>query len=103
VAKEFVAAQDAENPGVLILSRFAGAAHELTSALLVNPYDPEGVGQAINRALSMPLAERRQRHEANFKTLVANDLSHWAERFLATLEKQPAPPDERPVPRAASA
>jgi trehalose 6-phosphate synthase len=102
VAKEYVAAQDAEDPGVLILSRFAGAAHELSSALLVNPYDPEGVGQAINRALSMPLAERRQRHQANFKALAANDLSRWAERFLATLAKQPAP-EERPAARVASA
>ena len=55
VAKEFVAAQNADDPGVLILSRFAGAAHECAAALLVNPYDPEGVGNAINRALSMPL------------------------------------------------
>jgi trehalose 6-phosphate synthase len=101
VAKEFIACQDAEDPGVLVLSRFAGAAKECTAALLVNPYDPEGVGQAINRALAMPLAERRQRHEANFKVLVANDLSHWAERFLATLD----PPDadgELPLVRAAS-
>ncbi len=86
VAKEYVAAQDPDDPGVLILSRFAGAAHECVAALLVNPYDPEGVGNAISRALSMPLAERRERHQANFKTLVANDLSRWAERFLATLE-----------------
>ena len=102
VAKEFVAAQDPEDPGVLVLSRFAGAAHECTEALLVNPYDPEGVAIAINQALSMPLAERRQRHQANFKVLVANDLSHWAERFLATLEKQPAAADERPMARAAT-
>ena len=87
VAKEFVAAQDSDDPGVLILSRFAGAARECSAALLVNPYDPEGVAIAINRALSMPLDERRQRQAANFKVLVANDLSHWAERFLATLER----------------
>jgi trehalose 6-phosphate synthase len=72
---------------VLILSRFAGAAHECAAALLVNPYDPEGVAIAINRALAMPLEERRQRHAANFKVLAANDLNHWAERFLATLER----------------
>ena len=101
VAKEFVAAQDAEDPGVLILSRFAGAAHEMTAALLVNPYDPEGVGQTINRALAMPLAERRQRHLANFKALAVNDLSHWAERFLATLEPQ-AETDELHLLRAAT-
>jgi trehalose 6-phosphate synthase len=87
VAKEFVAAQNADDPGVLILSRFAGAARECTAALLVNPYDPEGVAIAINRALSMPLDERRQRHAANFKVLAGNDLSHWAARFLAALER----------------
>src|SRR5262245_50118814 len=86
VAKEFVAAQNADDPGVLILSRFAGAAHECAAALLVNPYDPEGVGNAINRALSMPLEERRQRHMSNFKVLVRNDLSHWAQRFLRMLD-----------------
>jgi trehalose 6-phosphate synthase len=101
VAKEFVAAQDAEDPGVLILSRFAGAAHEMTSALLVNPYDPEGVGQAINRALAMPLAERRERHATNFSALARNDLSHWAERFLATLDPQPET-DELPLVQAAT-
>ena len=87
VAKEYVAAQNAEDPGVLILSRFAGAAHECAAALLVNPYDPEGVAIAINRALSMPLEERRQRHDDNYRVLVRNDISHWAERFLATLER----------------
>jgi trehalose 6-phosphate synthase len=45
------------------------------------------VAIAINRALSMPLEERRQRHEQNFRVLVANDLTHWAERFLGTLER----------------
>ena len=62
VAKEYVAAQDAEDPGVLVLSRFAGASAELKSALLVNPYDPEAVGAAIRRALDMPLDERKRRH-----------------------------------------
>ncbi len=89
VAKEFVAAQNPDDPGVLILSRFAGAAHECTAALLVNPYDPEGVAIAINRALAMPLEERRQRHTANYKVLMANDLSHWGERFMAVLERPP--------------
>ena len=86
VAKEFVASQNADDPGVLILSRFAGAARECGAALLVNPYDSEGVAIAINRALAMPLEERRQRHAAIFKVLVQNDLSHWAERFLGALE-----------------
>ncbi len=102
VAKEYVAAQDPEDPGVLILSRFAGAAHECTSALLVNPYDPEGVGNAINRALSMPLEERRQRHATNFKTLARNGLTHWVERFLATLEPQAGVTEKHPMARVAT-
>lgn len=94
VAKEYVAAQNADDPGVLILSRFAGAARECGAALLVNPYDPEGVAIAIDRALAMPLEERRMRHVANFRVLVENDLTHWAERFLGTLERSAAEADE---------
>ncbi len=101
VAKEYIAAQDAADPGVLILSRFAGAARECGAALLVNPYDPEGVAIAINRALSMPLTERRQRHDQNYRVLVANDITHWAERFLSMLEGPPVAADGPPVARAA--
>ena len=86
VAKEYVAAQNPDDPGVLILSRFAGAARECRAALLVNPYDPEGVAIAINRALSMTLEERRQRYAATYKVLLENDLGQWAERFLGMLE-----------------
>ena len=53
---------------------------------MVNPYDPEGVAIAINRALTMPLSERRQRQEHNYRVLVDNDITHWAERFLELLE-----------------
>jgi len=102
VAKEFVAAQNPEDPGVLILSRFAGAARECGAALLVNPYDHEGVAIAINRALSMPLTERRQRQEHIFRVLVANDLTHWAERFLTTLEHPPSGAEARAPMRAAA-
>jgi trehalose 6-phosphate synthase len=91
VAKEYVAAQDPEDPGVLVLSRFAGAARECTAALLVNPYDQEGVAMAIHRALSMSLEERRQRHAVNYRALMRNDLSQWAGRFLDQLEREPAP------------
>src|SRR5258708_26979494 len=63
VAKEYVAAQDPDDPGVLILSRFAGAAIEFRRALLVNPYDPESVAGAIAQALTMPIEERRARHQ----------------------------------------
>jgi trehalose 6-phosphate synthase len=87
VAKEYIAAQDGDDPGVLVLSRFAGAAHECKEALLVNPYDAEAVGSAINRALAMPLDERRARHAAMYDKLIANDIAHWAERFLATLTR----------------
>jgi trehalose 6-phosphate synthase len=85
VAKEYVAAQDSEDPGVLILSRFAGAAAECKEALLVNPYDPESVAGAIARALDMPLAERRARHSAMLATLSRNGSTVWARRFLASL------------------
>jgi trehalose 6-phosphate synthase len=89
VAKEYVAAQNAEDPGVLILSRFAGAAVECQSALLVNPNDPEAVAASIDQALSMPLAERRARHGATLKVLAENDLKLWGTRFIAALA-QPA-------------
>jgi trehalose 6-phosphate synthase len=86
VAKEYVAAQDAADPGVLILSRFAGAAAEFKEgALLVNPYDPDSVAAAIARAIVMPLAERKSRHSALYSTLLTNDISKWGDRFLAAL------------------
>jgi trehalose 6-phosphate synthase len=85
VAKEYIAAQDPEDPGVLILSRFAGAAAECSAALLVNPYDPETVATSIAHALSMPLEERRMRHEALLRVISDNDLNSWGEHFLAAL------------------
>jgi len=85
VAKEYVACQDPENPGVLVLSRFAGAAMECSAALLVNPSDPESVGSAIGQALSMPLDERRSRNNSLFQVLLGNDAESWGERFLNAL------------------
>ncbi len=85
VAKEYVAAQDAEDPGVLVLSRFAGAAVECDAALLVNPYDPESTAVALDQALSMPIEERRARHGELYKVLAANDIKYWGERFIAAL------------------
>src|SRR5882724_6801464 len=64
VAKEYVAAQNGADPGVLVLSKFAGAAQELDAAIIVNPFDTDGVAEAIERGLSMPLEERRERWEA---------------------------------------
>jgi trehalose 6-phosphate synthase len=85
VAKEYVAAQSEEDPGVLILSRFAGAAVECKPALLVNPFDPDSVGSAIHRALSMSLDERRARHKTLYGIISANDISAWPEKFLGAL------------------
>src|ERR1700730_2226262 len=85
VAKEYVAAQDAEDPGVLVLSQFAGAAEELESAILVNPHEPEAMAAAIKSALDMPLAERQERHKCMFDHLATNTIDRWAERFLSTL------------------
>jgi len=85
VAKEYVAAQDPEDPGVLVLSRFAGAAAEMSGAVIVNPYDSEGLADGLDRALTMPLEERRRRWQANMAVLRANTITHWRERFLAVL------------------
>ena len=85
VAKEFVAAQDSADPGVLILSSLVGAARELTSAVQVNPYDTRGIAQAIQFALTMPLAERRERHHALLEILRRNDIHAWHRRFLERL------------------
>ena len=93
VAKEYVACQDPENPGVLILSRFAGAADECAAALLVNPYDPESVGNAIGQALSMPLDERRARNSELLQVLMANDIKNWGEQFLNALMRTQSFPD----------
>jgi trehalose 6-phosphate synthase len=85
VAKEYVASQDPDNPGVLILSRFAGAASELREALLVNPYDVEGVAEAIAAARTMPLTERRQRWRAMMNTLERHDVTTWRRSYLGAL------------------
>jgi trehalose 6-phosphate synthase len=85
VAKEFVAAQDPEDPGVLILSPMAGAAEELRSALLVNPYDKRGMAAALQAALNMPLDERRQRHEDMLAAVRQHDIHNWYGTFVHDL------------------
>ncbi len=85
VAKEFVAAQDSENPGALVLSSMAGAAHELTDALLVNPYDEHAVAAALREALELPLADRRARHAKMLAALRSNTIRHWHESFVSSL------------------
>jgi trehalose 6-phosphate synthase len=90
VAKEYVVAQVPEDPGVLVLSRFAGAAEQLREALLVNPYDIEGTASAIHLALQMPLEERRDRHQALLATIRRQDVHWWCDSFLDTLAKAQA-------------
>jgi trehalose 6-phosphate synthase len=85
VAKEYVASQDPDDPGVLVLSRFAGAAREMHGALIVNPYDTEALAEALDRALTMPLDERRSRWETMMAVLRTNTITHWRENFLSHL------------------
>jgi trehalose 6-phosphate synthase len=87
VAKEFVAAQAAEDPGVLVLSAFAGAAEQLTEALIVNPHDADAITEAIHSALTMPLPERRARHEALYKKINETSAEAYCNRFLAALAR----------------
>jgi trehalose 6-phosphate synthase len=85
VAKEFVASQDPNDPGVLVLSRFAGAARELDAALIVNPYDVDAMVQALDRALIMPIDERQRRHRALIQALRTRDIRRWRTDFLEGL------------------
>jgi trehalose 6-phosphate synthase len=86
VAKEYVAAQDEDDPGVLILSQFAGAAEAMDQALIVNPYDKDQVAEALQTAIKMPLEERRARHKALLKTIRTQDVHAWSRAFLSRLQ-----------------
>ena len=86
VAKEYVAAQPPEDPGVLVLSKFAGAASELEGAIIVNPQDVEDLVEAFVAALEMPLEERRARWQAMFDHLSRHDISAWRNAFVRALE-----------------
>ena len=85
VAKEYVSAQDAADPGVLILSQFAGAAERLDGALIVNPHEPNAVAAALATGLAMKLEERQSRWRRMYDEVMANDIDRWAEDFLAAL------------------
>ena len=84
-AKEFVASQRRETPGVLLLSRFSGAAAQLSGGVLVNPYDPHDLAHALGRALEMPLDERRARWRAMMRLIEAEDVRDWGERLVGAL------------------
>ena len=87
VAKEYVASQDPEDPGVLVLSMFAGAAAELEGALLVNPYDMDGMADAMARALHMPVAERRERWHSMMGPIRRGNIHAWCAEFLDALSE----------------
>jgi trehalose 6-phosphate synthase len=87
VAKEYVAAQSPDDPGVLVLSRFAGAAASLTEALLVNPHDTEEIAEALHRALVMPLEERQARWRKLMLRVKTDTAAAWSQGFLTELEE----------------
>jgi trehalose 6-phosphate synthase len=86
VAKEYVAAQNPLDPGVLVLSSFAGAAKELDAALMVNPHDIDGMARQIAVALRMSVEERRERWESMVCKLKAASVQNWFADFLHTLQ-----------------
>ena len=86
VAKEYVAAQRRENPGALVLSQFAGAARELKDAVLTNPWYVDGMARDLDRALRMPLEERKVRHEKLLAAVSRTTALTWAQDFISTLE-----------------
>jgi len=94
VAKEFVAAQRAEDPGVLLLSEFAGAAAEMTGALKVNPYDTTAIADLLGKALEMPYDERLSRWRADMDTITRNTATAWADTFLGDLLHKEGDNDE---------
>jgi trehalose 6-phosphate synthase len=91
VAKEYVAAQSSRDPGVLVLSQFAGAAEELDGALIVNPFDPEGIAEVLEAALTMPLEERKERWRGMMQHLRRNDITAWRRNFVSALADTPLP------------
>jgi trehalose 6-phosphate synthase len=95
VAKEYVAAQDPDDPGVLVLSHFAGAAEQMDAALMVNPFDTGSFADVIGRALHMPLAERKERHTALRASVFTHDIAWWTDTFLKRLRA--VKPDLHPV------
>jgi len=102
VAKEYVAAQNPADPGVLVLSKFAGAANELDAALLVNPHDIDGMAHAIATAISMPLLERRMRHQAMMAKLRAGSIQQWFADFIDALQgRRAAKQSQAPLQPAA--
>jgi trehalose 6-phosphate synthase len=91
VAKEYVAAQSEEDPGVLVLSRFAGAADDMDGAVIVNPYDMEAVAEALHLGLIMPLEERQERWRRLLKQVKEHDINNWRQNFVEALQQAQEP------------
>lgn len=87
VAKEYVAAQNPDDPGVLVLSQFAGAAEEMLEALIINPHDIDDMARSLYTALTMPLEERRDRHSALLERIRRQDARAWLNGFLEVLRQ----------------
>ena len=106
VAKEYIAAQDPADPGVLVLSRFAGAAQQMSEALIVNPFDSHEVAEAIRTALAMPKTERIRRFEKLYAIIAATDIDWWTRQYLLALSGEAGAAEalavgkERKEPRA---
>lgn len=94
-AKKYILAQNPADPGVLILSHFTGAAEQLSGALLVNPYDASELCDALHSALSMPLAERKRRHQQLRQQVCHYNHHWWANAFLSALNDDRAQPPGR--------
>ena len=104
VAKEYVAAQNPHNPGVLILSSFAGAAAQMKEALIVNPFSREEMAEALHKALSMELPERIRRWEALMEGVRREDITAWRDSFVRALREartgaQPSGPSPNSLER----
>lgn len=85
VAKEYIAAQNPDNPGVLMLSRYAGAAEQMQAAVIIDPYQPKSIIEGLKAALIMPLGERKSRYQALLKGLQQENLHAWQQSFLDDL------------------
>lgn len=86
VAKEYIAAQDPDNPGVLVLSQFAGAAQQMTEALIINPHDRDAMADAVRTAIHMPLDERQRRWRALYRGICEQDINWWRNHFLSAFD-----------------
>ena len=85
VAKEYIAAQNPDNPGVLLLSRYAGAAEQMQAAVIIDPHQPRSMAEGLNIALTMSLDERRSRHQSLLQGLQQDNLQAWQQSFLDDL------------------